>query len=52
MLFTVIVIICVEQLFGMHILRGTAIKALLTKWIIPLSIENNIYVLVTAIIFK
>ena len=52
MLFTVIVIICEEQLLGMHNLIGTLINTLLTKCIIPLSMDINIYVLVTAIIFK
>lgn len=52
MLFIVIVIICVEQLLGMHNLIGTLINARLTKCIIPLSIDINMYVLVTAIIFK
>ena len=52
MLFTVIVTMCVEQLLGIHILKGTLIKARLTKWIILLSIEITTYVLVTAIIFK
>lgn len=52
MLFTVMVIICVEQLLGMHIFSGIWVKALLTKCITPLSTESMTYVLVTAIIFK
>ena len=52
MLFKVIVTICEEQLLGIHNFKGTPMKALRTKCIMPLSIEINIYVLVTAIIFK
>ena len=51
MLFIVMVMMCEEQLLGRQIFIGTPIKALLTKCIRPLSIEINIYVSVTEIIF-